>query len=98
MAPTAVAAGFVAVAGVLMVTRVASPDGAAPSLTASTAAPVPGVVPATVSAPTAAEAAPMIRSAELDRYLAAHRQYANGATQVAPGGAVRNAAATAPGR
>jgi hypothetical protein len=45
------------------------------------------------------EGAPMmIRSAELDRYLAAHRQYANGATQVAPGGAVRNAAATAPGR
>ena len=40
----------------------------------------------------------MIRSAELDRYLDAHRQYANGAMQVVPGGAVRNAAATAPGR
>ena len=98
MAPTAVAAGFVAVAGVLMVTRIASTEGAAPSVTVSVAAPVPSAVPATVSVPAAAEVSPMIRSAELDRYLAAHRQYANGATQVAPGGAVRNAAATAPGR
>ena len=105
MAPTAVAAGFVAVAGVLMVTRVSTPDVAATALTASAAAPVSGVVPATVAAPPVSpsqaggEGAPaMIRNAELDRYLAAHRQYANGATQVAPGGAVRNAAATAPGR
>jgi sigma-E factor negative regulatory protein RseA len=45
-----------------------------------------------------ADNVPMIRSAELDRYLAAHRQYANGAVQVAPGGGVRNAAAVAPGR
>jgi sigma-E factor negative regulatory protein RseA len=104
MAPTAVAAGFVAVAGVLMVTRVSTPDGTAPSLTARSAAPATGVLPAAVAgptvtaSPTAVEGAPMIRSAELDRYLAAHRQYANGAIQVAPGGAVRNAAATAPGR
>ena len=105
MAPTAVAAGFVAVAGVLMVTRVSTPDGAAPGLTAGSAAPVTDVRPASVaggtapaSLPTAIEGAPMIRSVELDRYLAAHRQYANGAMQVVPGGAVRNAAATAPGR
>jgi sigma-E factor negative regulatory protein RseA len=105
MAPTAVAAGFVAVAGALMVTRVSTPEAAATGLTANAAAPVPGVLPATVAGPTVpasqagGEGAPMmIRSAELDRYLAAHRQYANGATQVAPGGAVRNAAATAPGR
>lgn len=102
MAPTAVAAGFVAVAGVLMVTRVSAPEGAATGLTANAAAPVSAVVPAAVAGPASpagAEVAPMmIRSAELDRYLAAHRQYANGATQVAPGGAVRNAAATAPGR
>jgi sigma-E factor negative regulatory protein RseA len=96
MAPTAVAAGFVAVAGVLMVTRVSAPDGAASDVAARTAAPVAGPV-AAASQP-GVEGAPMIRSAELDRYLAAHRQYANGAMQVAPGGAVRNAAATAPGR
>ena len=72
---------------------------------AGSTAPVAGVSPASVSGPTlpastqtAVEGTPMIRSAELDRYLAAHRQYASGAMQVAPGGAVRNAAATAPGR
>jgi len=102
MAPTAVAAGFVAVAGALMVTRVAAPDGAATTLTAGATAPAAGVRAVSVDGPAASQAsvesAPMIRSAELDRYLAAHRQYANGAVQVAPGGAVRNAAATAPGR
>ncbi len=56
------------------------------------------VSPALAASQAGVETATMIRSAELDRYLEAHRQYANGATQVAPGGAVRNAAATAPGR
>jgi sigma-E factor negative regulatory protein RseA len=104
MMPTAVAAGFVAVAGALMVTRVATSDEAATGTVARAPAPAGSVVPASVAAPVVAasqvgvETAPMIRSAELDRYLQAHRQYANGAMQVAPGGAVRNAAATAPGR
>jgi sigma-E factor negative regulatory protein RseA len=104
MAPTAVAAGFVAVAGALMVTRVTTPDDATVGLTARSAAPAGAVLPASVAPPAATasqvgvETAPMIRNAELDRYLTAHRQYANGAMQVAPGGAVRNAAATAPGR
>ncbi len=102
MVPTAAAAGFVAVAGVLMVTRMSVPDGVTPGLTASTAAPTADVravaMPGPAASQAAVESAPMIRSAELDRYLAAHRQYANGARQVAPGGAVRNAAATAPGR
>jgi sigma-E factor negative regulatory protein RseA len=108
MAPTAVAAGFVAVAGAMMVTRVSTPDGAATGLTASAVAPVADVraaalavpaVPAVApTQPTRADTAPMIRNAELDRYLDAHRQYANGAMQVAPAGAVRNAAAAAPGR
>jgi sigma-E factor negative regulatory protein RseA len=97
MAPTAVAAGFVAVAGALMVTRVAAPDGTATTL-AGGALPVPVASPTVAASQAGAETATMIRSAELDRYLEAHRQYANGATQVAPGGAVRNAAATAPGR
>jgi sigma-E factor negative regulatory protein RseA len=99
MAPTAVAAGFMAVAGALMVTRVSAPESAAASLATAAATPAFGVRPVAVAASQAVvESAPMIRSAELDRYLAAHRQYANGAVQVAPGGAVRNAAATAPGR
>jgi sigma-E factor negative regulatory protein RseA len=104
LAPTAVAAGFVAVAGALMVTRVATPESATTPVVAEATTPLRGPVATSVASPAgpvpqvAVEAAAMIRSAELDRYLAAHRQYANGATQVVPGGAVRNAAATAPGR
>jgi sigma-E factor negative regulatory protein RseA len=97
MAPTAVAAGFMAVAGALVVTRVSAPEGAATTTLAGAALP-PVVSPALAASQTGVETATMIRSAELDRYLQAHRQYANGVTQVAPGGAVRNAAATAPGR
>jgi sigma-E factor negative regulatory protein RseA len=97
MVPTAVAAGFVAVAGVLTVTRVSAPDGA-PTTLAVGVLPAPVVSPEVAASQAGVQAATMIRSAELDRYLEAHRQYANGATQVAPGGAVRNAAATAPGR
>jgi sigma-E factor negative regulatory protein RseA len=96
MAPTAVAAGFVAVAGALMVTRVSAPDGA--TTTVASNVPPAAVVPVVAASQVSVETATMIRSAELDRYLEAHRQYANGATQVAPGGAVRNAAAIAPGR
>ena len=97
LAPTAVAAGFVAVAGALMVTRVSAPDGAATTVATGVMA-VPAVIPVVAASQASAETATMVRSAELDRYLEAHRQYANGATQVAPGGAVRNAVATAPGR
>jgi sigma-E factor negative regulatory protein RseA len=97
MVPTAVAAGFVAVAGVLTVTRVSVPNGA-PTALAVGVPPAPAVSPEVAASQAGVQTATMIRSAELDRYLEAHRQYANGATQVAPGGAVRNAVATAPGR
>jgi sigma-E factor negative regulatory protein RseA len=103
--PTAVAAGFAVVAGTLVVTRVSSPDAAdRGSVVAggSNALPVPGARTASTSDPVPAagtENAPlMIRNAELDRYLAAHRQQAGGALQVAPGGVVRQAAVAAPGR
>lgn len=104
LAATAVAAGFMAVAGALVATRVSVPETA--PLSAATVTPLDAVRPvaaaaapaASAVAPAAVDYAPMIRSAELDRYLAAHRQYANGSVQVAPAGGVRNAAATAPGR
>ena len=88
-APVAIAAGFAAVAGVLVVTRVAAPDGAAPERSAQIAAPA--------LAASAAESR-LIRNAELDRYLAAHKQYSSSSALAVPGGAVRNAAAAAPGR
>jgi sigma-E factor negative regulatory protein RseA len=93
-APVAIAAGFAAVAGVLVVMRMAAPDGAAADRSALISQ------AATASAPAAAAGtdAKLIRNAELDRYLAAHRQYSNSSALAVPGGAVRNAAAAAPGR
>jgi sigma-E factor negative regulatory protein RseA len=106
MAPTAVAAGFMAVAGVLVTTRAPAPDAAPSGGTVAAGNPAPAVVgvaaapvPASAAEPAlAADNLPMIRNPELDRYLAAHRQYANGGLQVAPGGAVRQAAVAGPGR
>jgi sigma-E factor negative regulatory protein RseA len=93
-APVAIAAGFAAVAGVLVVMRMAAPDG--------TAAERSALVAQASAASAAAAAAPgeakLIRSAELDRYLAAHRQYSNSSALAVPGGAVRNAAVAVPGR
>lgn len=82
MAPVAAAAGFVAVAGVLVVTRVAAPE-----------APAAGSG-ATLAQGSAAELSvangKLVRDARLDRYLSAHRQVANGAVALMPGGVVRS--------
>jgi sigma-E factor negative regulatory protein RseA len=103
LAPAAMVAGFAAVAGVMVVTRMAAePGGAAgggQALAGSATAPMVAVTaPGVAASTTPLENVSMIRDAQLDRYLAAHRQYANGAAQVTPGGVVRNAAMTAPGR
>jgi len=105
LVPMAAAAGFVVVAGVLVVTRVAAPDAAESNRAAQMANSTTGV---TVGEPSlvagAVPLAPMqpasqgaqgglVRSAELDRYLAAHKQYTNTSTLAVPGGSVRNAAA-----
>ena len=97
VAPVAVAAGFVAVAGVLVVARVAAPDG----LVQDRASLVAGAnsTPASSAMPGALVASgALIRSAELDRYLAAHKQYSSTSPLAMPGGIVRNVAATAPSR
>lgn len=82
IAPAAVAAGFVVVAGVLVVTRVAVPQGGSDGGPALAAAPL--VTPADRTAPVLVSnggAAPVVelRDAALDRYLHAHKQYSNGA-------------------
>lgn len=78
MAPAAVAAGFVAVAGLLVVTRTFSPDASGGAVLAkrSPGAGGDGVV---------LTAGALVRNPGLDRYLEAHRSLANGA--VAAGGA-----------
>ena len=104
LAASAVAAGFMAVAGVLVVLRGpdASPDGArlaqdragsgvvlASDVTMGPPAePVPGLV----------RDADLIRDARLDQYLKAHKQFAGTSALSAPTAFVRSAAAEAPRR
>lgn len=92
MASAAVAAGFFAVAAALVVTREASlGDGAQ----ADRLAGAEGAAPALASAVAASGVdAVLIRDAQLDRYLAAHRDYAALGALAAPGAGLRKAAAS----
>lgn len=102
LAPAAVAAGFVAVAGVLVVTRMTDPATDRSGLLAGAPAAPTGVVKVSGGAAVTAPAAPavvddmLIRDARLDRYLEAHRQY--GSVTMVPGGVVRSTATAAPQR
>lgn len=94
-AGAAVAAGFVAVAGVLVVTRSPVPA-PAPGLAQAPAA----VVPVAVSADAGVESAAfvtdgkVIRDARLDRYLAAHQHFAGASALGVPSAFLRGATAT----
>jgi sigma-E factor negative regulatory protein RseA len=93
-APGAVAAGFVAVAGVLVVARQdAVTDGAlvaGGSLAASAVVPVAAATAPTQEAVAGLANGPLLRNARLDRYLSAHRgAAAGGAALSLPGGDVR---------
>lgn len=107
-APMAVAAGFAAVAGVLVVMRVAGPDNAVQDRAAQVAVgPISlaagpqrvAAEPAASSMATAlARDGRLIRNPDLDRYLAAHKQFSDTSVLAVPGGMVRNAAVAAPDR
>jgi sigma-E factor negative regulatory protein RseA len=107
MAPTAVAAGFVAVAGVMTLSRAPGllPDvpalaSVAPTLSAP-ATPVATLVGASgvaVEPQALVSSGQMIRDARLDRYLAAHKQFAGSSALGVPSGFLRNATAEVPGR
>lgn len=79
LSPVAAAAGFVAVAGVLVVTRVGMPE-AAPSAGLQATAPA-AQLPMAVRpvSGSASDAQPMLRDAGLDRYVSAHRKMPLGA-------------------
>ena len=111
MAPSAVAAGFVAVAGMLMVTQAPAPGIDAGGAVMSSARPSEsGVLMVAAPAPSASglmvepQAAPvvadgqLIRDARLDRYLAAHKQFAGVSVLGMPSGFVRSAVTEAPKR
>lgn len=97
----AVAAGFAAVAGVLVVMRTADPGAGSGGavLASAPVAPVPvATVPvsadlASVSPATGGDGI-LIRDARLDSYLEAHKQYGPGVLMV-PGGVVRSTAVAA---
>ncbi len=98
LAPAAVAAGFVAVAGVLVVTRLSAPPTSAPLLAASPASGmglsyagngVPGPQPL-------AGQGRLIRDARLDSYFLAHRQALGGVPAAVPGGMPRSIETLAP--
>ncbi|HJV95961.1 MAG TPA: anti-sigma 24 factor, partial [Albitalea sp.] len=91
MAASAVAAGFVLVGGVLVVTRAPQQQlASAPQLAASDAAALEPQVLVVDGK--------IVRDARLDRYLAAHKQFAGSTALGVPSGFLRNAAAEAPGR
>ena len=107
MAPTAVAAGFVAVAGVLTLSRVPALCPDAPAIASiSPTAQSSGVPAATLVGSSGSVVEPqalmasgqMIRDARLDRYLAAHKQFAGSSALGVPSGLLRNATAEVAGR
>ena len=104
LAPTAVAAGFAAVAGMLVLTR-----DEAPGLGAQ--APVMAAVPPAgsglrqaggLAGPPRSSVLPsdlkMVRDARLDSYLRAHREEQGGASVAIPGGALRSVETLVPQR
>ena len=101
MGSSAVAAGFVAVAGVVMLTR--GPSATVEGAPAATLAQAPAVTPpvSLQMSPGAAASEPqslvangaLIRDARLDRYLAAHKQFAGSTALGVPSGFLRNATA-----
>ncbi len=111
LAPAAVAAGFMAVASVLVVTRGTLPaiggEGAvlasatAPSVVA-TAAPVRAAPPLAagegLAAPQALVDRSFVRDARLDRYLAAHMEFGGSSALGAPSGFLRAATTRTPDR
>lgn len=111
MASTAVAAGFVAVAGVVVVLR--GPDVAAPGALVASGQPVPASAPVVVAVQgpaTRAVVVPapdtevqafdgkMVRDARLDRYLAAHKQFAGTSALGVPSSFLRSATVDATNR
>ena len=109
-APAAVAAGFVAVAGVLVVTRAPTPvavetaaaDAGGATVLPVRAAPTAAPTRVAVEAPAEPEAlvlsSKMLRDARLDRYLAAHKQFAGSSALGVPASFLRSATADAANR
>ena len=108
MGPSAVAAGFMAVAGVLVVTRAPGPAPTPSPSLAQAAAPGAATqvatVPVSAGSDTSLDAQSLvvswtqIRDARLDRYLAAHKQFAGSSALGVPSAFLRSATSDASNR
>lgn len=98
LVPMAAAAGFVAVAGVLVVARLGGPDGQSgwPSIAAASRPGVTLVSSDADAAPPAVTGGVLIRDARLDEYLRAHQAARGGMAVAAPGGTLRRVEAVVP--
>jgi len=88
-AVAAVAAGFVAVGGVALGLR-GSPNGGVAASAQVAVAPTAASAVALVDPPTLVANGRLIRDAQLDRYLRAHREMTVGQPAALPGGALRS--------
>lgn len=103
-APAAVAAGFMAVAGVLVVTQMSGAPGG--ELAEAGSAMSPGVVVVSAEAASSTSAEPpvvlldgqLIRDARLDEYLAAHKKFGGSSVPGGPSAFLHNAAVTSSSR
>lgn len=98
--PVAAAAGFVVVAGVLVVSRVSEPGvQPAPSMAAASAADGVlrvGIDTARPSLTVTPDGDALVRNARLDEYLRAHQFARGGVAVAAPGGGLRRVEMTVP--
>lgn len=96
--PMAAAAGFVAVAGVLVVTRLGAPGAIAPAavMAGASASGLTVVHTAAAPAPPAQTEAGFIRDPRLDEYLRIHQAARGGVAAASPGGTLRRVDVTAP--
>ena len=104
MGPAAAAAGFVAVAGVAVLMGLSRPDAVEPAAPLAAApAGMAAVRPVAASVPFPDAEVPiadgkLIRDAQLDRYLSAHKQFGGTSAVAVPGAVLRSSATVAPGR
>jgi sigma-E factor negative regulatory protein RseA len=91
LAPAAAAAGVMAVAGVLVVTRVAAPGaGSADRMLATAGTATATTVPVRGDGDFIVADGKLIRDARLERYLAAHKQYGGNSAVTVPGAVLRS--------
>ena len=100
LAPAAIAAGFMAVAGVVVVMQMSNPAPASPMLAAGPAASsdLRRAGNGTTAQGAMVVDAELIRDAQIDRYLRAHREMSAGQAAALPGGVLRNVDTIVPQR